>query len=233
MEGQGLTRSRMSRRETAAALCWLPMHVFLLPLVLLRLFPGMSDADLNLWVFAVGAAALTLLCLGFLRRDFDRLCERPGLVLLQVFVGFVLMMLGGDLVGLLMRLFGDLLKPQENPNNAALAELADRERGKVAAISLFLAPLVEELIFRGGLFGLLRRRSRALAYICGILLFAVYHVWQYALLDPVQWLYLLQYVPAAWALCRVYEKTETIWTPLLLHMLNNGLSLWFMNLLGG
>ena len=222
--------SRMSRFETAVALGWLPVHLFLLPLLLVRLFPQMDDVDLIFWLYAAGALVLGLCCLPFLRRDFDRLCERPLLVLAQIAIGYVLMLLGSDLVALLMRQLSGLLKPEENPNNAALEALASRDLGKMQAVAIFLSPLVEELMFRGGIYGLLRRRSRIAATLVCILLFSVYHTWQYALLDPVKWLYLLQYLPASWVLCRVYEKTETIWTPLLFHMLNNAVTLWAMNL---
>ncbi len=222
--------SRMSRFEAALALGWLPLHVFLLPLLLVRLFPQMDGVDLNFWIYAAGALVLGLCCLPFLRRDFDRLWERPLLVLAQIAIGYVLMLLGSDLVALLMRQLSGLLKPEENPNNAALEALANRDLGKMQAVAIFLSPLVEELMFRGGIYGLLRRRSRIAATLVCILLFSVYHTWQYALLDPVKWLYLLQYLPASWVLCRVYEKTETIWTPLLFHMLNNAVSLWAMNL---
>lgn len=222
--------SRMSRFEAALALGWLPVHVFLLPLLLVRLFPQMDDVDLNFWLYAAGALVLGLCCLPFLRRDFDRLWERPLLVLAQIAIGYVLMLLGSDLVALLMRQLSGLLKPEENPNNAALEALVSRDLGKMQAVAIFLSPLVEELMFRGGIYGLLRRRSRIAASLVCILLFSVYHTWQYALTDPVKWLYLLQYLPASWVLCRCYEKTETIWTPLLFHMINNAVSLWAMNL---
>ena len=221
--------SRMSRFEAAVALGWLPVHLFLLPLLLVRLFPQMDGVDLNFWLYAIGALVLGLCCLPFLRRDFDRLWERPLLVLAQIAIGYVLMLLGSDLVALLMRQLSGLLKPEENPNNAALETLANRDLGKMQAVAIFLSPLVEELMFRGGIYGLLRRRSRIAASLVCILLFSVYHTWQYALLGPVQWLYLLQYLPASGVLCRVYEKTEAIWTPLLFHMLNNAVSLWAMN----
>ena len=221
--------SRMSRFEAALALGWLPVHLFLLPLLLVRLFPQMDGVDLNFWIYAAGALVLGLCCLPFLRRDFDRLWERPLLVLAQIAIGYVLMLLGSDLVALLMRQLSGLLKPEENPNNAALEALASRDLGKMQAVAIFLSPLVEELMFRGGIYGLLRRRSRIAASLVCILLFSVYHTWQYALPDPVKWLYLLQYLPASWVLCRVYEKTETIWTPLLFHMLNNAVTLWAMN----
>ncbi len=217
--------SQMSRKESLVVLCWLPIHGLLLPLLLARLFPGMGGAGLSFWVYVIGIAILVPLCIRFLRRDFDILCDQPGQVLLQLLIGYGLLLLGSWAVDWLLRLLSEWLRPEGNPNQEALARLAAQDWGKILAVSLFLAPLVEELIFRGGVFGLLRRRSRALAYGGCILLFSVYHVWQYALAEPRNWLFLLQYLPSSYVLCRCYEKTETIWAPLLFHMLNNALAL--------
>ena len=52
--------SRMSRFEAAVALGWLPVHLFLLPLLLVRLFPQMDGVDLNFWLYAIGALVLGL-----------------------------------------------------------------------------------------------------------------------------------------------------------------------------
>ena len=182
----------------------------------------MSGVNLNFWIYAAGALVLGLCCLPFLRRDFDRLCDRPLEVLLQLLIGCGLLLLGNILVAA-----ADLLspgcrrKPQQRGRHGP-----GQPDGENEAMAVFLAPLVEELMFRGGIFGLLRRRSRALAYAGCILLFSVYHVWQYALSEPGNWLFLLQYLPSSFLLCRCYEKTETIWAPLLFHMLNNAVSRW-------
>jgi len=220
--------SRMSRGESVAALVWLPVHLLLLPLALVLLFPDMGEGDLNFWVYAGGAAVLVLLCRRFLRRDFDTLCERFGWVLMQVLVSYGAMMLANMAVGTLL----ELLLPEENPNNQAVMEVYRQSGGKIAASTVLLAPLVEELMFRAGLFGLLRRANRTLAYVACILLFAAYHVWPYAVEDPRYWLYILQYVPATYLLCRIYERTETVWAGIFLHMLVNAVSLWALSVAG-
>ena len=222
---QGIS-SHMSRGETAAVLFWLPIHVLLLPTLLLMLFPGLSDADLNFWVYAVGALLMVLLCLRFLRRDFETLCDRTGFVFFQVMFSYGLMLLGNLVVVQLL----SMVLPPENPNNTAAVDLALESEGKIFAATALLAPILEELMFRAGIFGLLRRRSRALAYAVCVLLFGIYHVWQYALSDPLSWLYVLQYVPIGILLCRCYEKTETIWTSIFLHMTVNSISLWMLTL---
>ena len=221
MEEKKLPRSEMRLWQSIAAILWLPMHIYGFPWLLLRLFPGFTAGGLNFWTYAFGAGFLTLLCLGFLRRDFDRLWERPLYILGQALWGFFLLMAANFLLAILLYAF----LPQENPNNQTILDLAKTDRGRILAITVVLAPLVEELMFRGGVFGLLRRWNRWLAYGVCMLLFALYHTWQYALTDPIFWLYLLQYLPAGFILCLSYEKTECIWTAILLHMLNNSISL--------
>ena len=126
-----------------------------------------------------------------------------------------------------------LLLPSEstNPNNAAVMEMAGSEYGKTAALAIFLAPMVEEPIFRGAVFSLLREKSRVLAYVVSMLLFSVYHVWGYALREPIYWLYLLQYLPVSWLLCRCYERCDSIWGSIFLHMTINAVSLSALNAL--
>lgn len=224
-------RSRMTRREGIAALVYLPVHVLLLPLamsfVLLRLLPTISDAVFNLIYYAAGLGYMLLFELRFLRRDFDPLCDRPFTCLVEVLTGYGIMLLLNLAVNSLLSLF-----PADNPNNAAVMDMAGVELGAVSAMAVFMAPIVEEIMFRGAVFGLLRRKNRALAYAFSILLFSVYHVWSFALLDARALLYLVQYIPASFVLCRCYERTDTIWAPIFLHMLINGVSLSLLSRLG-
>ena len=229
MEENKLPRSEMRPWETAAALLWLPVHMLGLPLGLMFLFPQMSMANVNFWTYALGAGALTLICIGFLRRDFDRLWERPLYILGQAVLGFALLMAANLVLSLVL----SPLFPEDNPNNSAVLDLVKSERQRMIAITAVLAPILEELMFRGGVFGLLRRKSRVLAYAVCLLIFGLYHTWQFALGDPIYWLYLLQYLPAGFLLCRAYEKTECIWTAILLHILNNCVSLWALQGIGG
>lgn len=229
MEERSIPRSEMRLYERIGALLWIPVHVLGLPLLLLLLFPEISSSSLNFWTYAVGCSALTLLCLGFLRRDFDRLWEKPLRILGTAGLGFCVLLL---VDALLSALFLFIL-PWNNPNDYALMELLLEDRQRIIVITAILAPILEELMFRGGVFGLLRRKSRAAAYVLCMLLFALYHTWQYALEDPIYWLYLIQYLPAGFLLCLAYERTECIWTPIFLHMLNNGISLMAMLKAGG
>ena len=219
--------SRQSRAEWILALLWLPLHLFGLPLLLLRLFPTLDAAWLNFYVYLVGAVFMLGTQFRFLRRDFDPLCERFGSVLLEVIISYGAMMLFNMVVTGLLSL---ALETIDNPNNAQLTDLARVNRGTVAAVAVYLAPIVEELIFRAGVFGALRHKNRVLGYVVSIALFAVYHIWGYALSDPIAWLYALQYLPISFLLCRIYERTNTIWSSILLHMLVNTVALHALEL---
>jgi len=115
--------------------------------------------------------------------------------------------------------------------SAAVMEMAGVEYGKTAALAIFLAPLVEEPVFRGAVFGGLYRYGRPLAYGASMLLFSLYHVWGYALQDPVYWVYLLQYLPVSWLLCRCYERCNSIWGSIFFHMTVNAVSISALNAL--
>lgn len=224
MEENKLPVSRMSIWESVFAIGWLPVHILILPLLLVMALPGLTSVGLTFWLYVIGTGTLSLLCIRFLRRDFDRLWERPLVILSTAVMGCLALLAVNFVVGILLSPF----LPEANPNNEALLGQARDNRARIIVTALILAPILEELMFRGGVFGLLRRWSRPAAYVVCVLLFGVYHTWQYALEDPTCWLYMIQYLPAGILLCWCCEGTECIWTSIFLHMLNNGISLWMM-----
>ena len=98
-------------------------------------------------------------------------------------------------------------------------------------MAVFLAPLTEEVLFRGAVFNGIRKTNRIAAYAVSMVLFSVYHIWGYAVEDPSYWLYTLQYLPAAFLLCRCYERTNSIWCSIFFHMLVNHISMKMLMLL--
>lgn len=221
--------SRMSRGETAAALIYLPIHILLLPLIVVFLLSArMDEIGLNLVVYAVGAVYMLIFERKFLRREFDALRGNVLDSFVQILVCFGIMFGLNILIGGIMLAF-DL---DANPNNSAIIDFAGTELGMTSAMAVFLAPIVEELIFRGGIFGLLRRYNRLLAYAVTILLFSVYHIWSSAMDDPAYLIYAVQYFGASYALCRCYERTNSIWAGIFLHMLYNGWAIKMLDFLG-
>ena len=228
--------SKMTKRECILALCWLPVHVFLLPNLAVPLLNRglLTDLQVNVLVYALGAVFMLISAFSFLRREFDPLCDRLAYCLSVVLSSYFLMMGCNLCVSWLLSLLANVLEDAAllvNQNNAAILDLAGEDYGVMAAMAVFLAPLIEEPIFRGAVFGSLRAKNRAAAYAASVLLFALYHVWPYAMAAPVYWLFILQYVPAGFLLARCYEKTNSIWCSIFFHMLVNGVSMKMLSAL--
>lgn len=91
----------------------------------------------------------------------------------------------------------------------------------VAIIALvFIAPIAEEIIMRGWLYGKLREKLKLpLAMLLVSLLFAVLHG---------QWNVSVGVFALSIVLCGLREITGTIWSGMLLHMLSNGIAFYLV-----
>ena len=219
----------MSRGQTVFGWIWLAVHVFVLPIaagVIIQLYPDfLTEAQWELALFAVSAVALGIAMLRYWKRGFERVLERPGRTLLSALGGLAIYYALSTAVTLLLVLVAsDML--EGNPNNEAVVAVAKTDYGTMKAAAVFLAPLVEETLFRGVIFGSLRKKSRIAAYFVSVLLFCLLHVWQFvaATGDWGYLIYLLQYIPAGVALAWCYERSGTIWAPIGMHMLVNALA---------
>lgn len=228
--------SRMTRREMILAFAWMPMHFWLLPNWILRIAAGgrLGDGEANLLLYAAGTVYMLAIGLRFLRRDFDPLCDRPLESVGRIFVSYLCMMgcnfcVNGILT--IVEILAGSAEPINNPNNAAIIEAAMQDYRLIAASAVFLAPIMEEMLFRGAIFSLLYERSRIAAYGVSMGLFSLYHVWGYAIGDAYYWIFVIQYLPVSYLLCRCYEKTDSIWCSIFFHMLVNAMSLQAIQLL--
>lgn len=212
--------SRLSKGETFAVLAYFPVHLLILP-TLLAVFCAkgyIGASQIDFVYYAVGAVFMVVFAFRFLRRDFDPLCDNVLYCAVEILADYFAMYALNIAVSLLLNL---IIPADANPNENAITELLMTERGLMMAMAVYLAPITEELLFRAGLFGTLRRYNRTAAYITSIATFALYHVWGYAVIKPIYLVYAIQYIPAAYLLCRCYEKTNTIWASIFFHMLVN------------
>ena len=221
----------LSAAEKVAGFCYLPFFAVLLSVILSYgaqlLGIALTDLQLNAAYFAVNALVVWLIFHRFLVHSFRSIHFWE--VVQAVILGFVLYYAGNILLGLLL----DQLKLElPNYNNDNVVRLASQNPIVMLIGSVVIAPLVEETLFRGLVFGVLRRKSRIAAYAVTILAFALLHVWQYMLLG--QWAVVLlsavQYVPAGIALGWTYEKSNNIWAPIALHMLINAIAYGLLGL---
>ena len=222
--------SRLTKREAILVVAYLPVHLLVLQLG----FGALAEKGVlplptaDLLYYLTGFVYMVAAAFGFLRRDFDALIDAPFSCLREIARGYLAMLCCNFLLGLLFL----LLPESENPNNAAVMEAAALDTRAIKAAVIFLAPVVEEMIFRAGIFGLMQTRNRPAAYIVSALCFALYHVAPYALVEPLYWLFLLQYIPVSLLLANCYERTNSIWCSIFFHMLVNGVSFSALGAIG-
>lgn len=221
----------LSRAATVAGWCYLPFYLFLLSYLiqlsaaLLGLHP--SSLTVNLIYFAVNLAAVLIIFRDFLRQRFFG----PGFwsFVQALILGFVLYYAGTAAIEWLL---GKLAGDYTIYNNETIGELVLENRYAMMLVTVILAPVIEETLVRGLVFGSLYRTSRILAYAVSCFLFVFMHSWQYFALYPADKVLLssIPYIPAAVALGWGYEKADTIWAPITLHALINAMSFGLLTL---
>lgn len=129
-----------------------------------------------------------------------------------------------ELFEILMSLSFKAIYPNfATPNDDTISTIAGENYAVMWVGAVLLAPLTEETLLRGLVFGSIRRKNRAAAYVLTALLFAGMHMLVYiAEMQPADIVVnLLLYGLPGIALCACYEKGRTIWAPIVLHMFLN------------
>ncbi len=223
---------QLTNGEMIGGFLYLPFYVVLLALgleYLNQLFGlKLTGLQINIGFFVINCVMTWIIFHKFLLRSF-RTCRFWDLVQ-AVILGFVMYYVGNFLFSLIVTW---LELDITSFNDETIQLLAQENMTVMVICSVLLAPIVEETLVRGLLFGTIHRQNRILAYAVTTVFFAAIHVWQYLFVfDPKEVLLAaLQYIPAGIALGWTYEKANSIWAPIALHMIINAISFGILNLL--
>lgn len=184
--------------------------------------------QVNLWYNLVNLLTVGTIFCRFLwgqRRSFR---ISAGRVIGAIAIGYAIIFAGNILISLTEGLLSST--PDEIVNgNQELAERMVLDNPLLGAVMVVLcAPIVEECLFRGLIFGLIHRKSRVLAYAVSMTAFSAMHVYQYALLgQPLlsTVVSFLTYLPMGFALAWVFDRCRSIWASIALHIFNNAVAL--------
>ena len=140
------------------------------------------------------------------------------------FVGYWVATRGlSTLVGLLFPGFANI-------NDQSIAALAGSHYVLMVIGTVLLVPTAEEVLFRGVVFGSIRRKSRLWAYVVSVTVFAFVHISGY--LAVGDWLRLVlsfvQYIPAGLFLAWSYEKADSVFAPIVIHTAVNAIGIYAM-----
>lgn len=231
MSGKNLPfRYTMTKNEKILGWAYLPVHIFLLPLIFnIYVYQGGSgnEVQVNAAYYGIGLIYVLLFMRRYLRAEFDTLLDNKLLSAVSVVTSyFIYTVLAYGALFLLSILLGDI----ENPNNEAVENLVTGGRNAMFGVVVIMAPVLEEVLFRGVVFSSLRKKSRVLAYAVSAALFSLYHIWSYTVAygDITMLLYGIQYIPPAVALAWCYERSGSIWPCIIFHMCVNGAGLIYM-----
>ena len=225
----------MSPGEQIAGTVFFMIYLLVLPFAAGPLFrlagnllgTTISGAMQNVLTYYILFAAAIIIFHGFLARTSRYLTENLGGAVKTLGLGLVGLYGLNELVYRLSNLF---IQNRTNLNNTTISTQIDDAPHMTLLIVIFLAPFVEEVLFRGLVFGNLKSKSRLGAYAVSCLLFALLHVWQFALVnqDITYFLLMVQYLVPGVMLAWSYEHSGTLWTAVALHAVANALSVWTM-----
>lgn len=221
----------VTKREKIAGWIYFPIHMLIMPVLLSLLtlaIPNVfSDAGINAVYMGVGFLYIMLFLRQFLRRDFDALLDGKFRVFYSVIQAIAIYWATAIVISMIWAILApESILEAMNPNDETLQSYTGRDGQMIKALGICIAPVVEEVLFRGVLFGQIRKANRVLAYAISALLFGVFHVWQYVLVsgDLRLLLYTMQYIPHAIGLAWCYEHSNSIWTSIFCHMALNAIA---------
>ncbi|WP_295581813.1 CPBP family intramembrane glutamic endopeptidase [uncultured Oscillibacter sp.] len=227
--------THMTAGEQIAGVIFFVIYLLVLPFATAPLFRlagrllGLTISPVlqNIIYYYLLFAVTVVIFHGFLARTSRLLAENLGTACKTLAAGLVALYGLNELV---YRLTNLLVRNHTNLNNTTISAQIDAAPHMTLLIVVFLAPFVEEVLFRGLVFGNLRGKSRAAAYLVSCLLFALLHVWQFAVVnqDITYFVLMVQYLVPGLVLAWAYDHSGTLWTAVGLHAAANALSVWTM-----
>lgn len=221
----------MKKGQVVFGLCYIAVQMLILPLILsfinLALHSPLDLAEMNFVCFAINFIVLTVVYHNFLFASAEVISKNFGRFLGITISAFAMYWLATFLVNFIVyALDSDF----SNVNDDSILEMVNDSPVLMWIGTVLLAPIAEELLFRGAVFGGLYRRNKAAGYIVSIVTFGLLHVLGYVIFYSPYRLLLcfLQYIPAGFIFCWAYAKTGTILSPVLMHMIINLIGMTFM-----
>ena len=219
---------KMRRSEIIGGIIWLVIYGFfmgdILGLGLDLLGISYTAVQLNALFFLCNFVITALVFWRFLTRNLSLVPGNLLWTLKAMLLGFCiygLLQVGLDVIGQFLSGTMDI------PNDDTISSIAGENYRIMWAGAVLLAPMVEETLVRGLIFGTVRRLNRAAAYAAAAVVFAAMHVLSYlGQMDALTLGYnILVYGLPSIALCACYEYAGNIWAPIGLHMIINALGM--------
>lgn len=216
----------LTRTQRILGWIWLPVYLFGLVLALRHVsavWLPMDGVTLNAVYCGINLLFVLLVFGTFLAKSFRAGWRDFWPVLQSLILGLALYYVG---TWLLTKLLGHIV----TFNDRTVETYVAQSPALTLVCAIAVSPMVEETLIRGVVFGTFRPRGRVLAYAASALLFCLMHVWQYSAPLPSLLAAAACYLPGGIALGWTYERSGTIWAPIILHALINAMSFGIVTL---
>lgn len=190
------------------------------------LFDGKADTLYSI-VMLVTSIFLTK---DLLIRSINELADNPGKVFKTIITTLPLMLLGSIVTNLLITQFTGQVEAE---NQSMIIDLYAQAPYLIVIQALLYAPIVEEIMFRGLIFGALSKKSMFLATLISSSLFGLAHVYNSVLSGNLGDLwFFFTYALLGYFLNRAYIKSGSIVSSMALHFINNVIGLLAISAIG-
>lgn len=203
------------------------------------LFTILSIFNIDLWLFDGKADTLYSIIMlvvsiyftkDLLLRSINELAENPGKVFKVIISTLPMMLLGSIVLNYLITTFTGQSEAQ---NQTEIIGLFEQVPYLIIIQALLYAPIVEEIMFRGLVFGGLSKKSMVFAVIVSSSLFGLAHVYNSILSGNFADLWFFPtYALLGYFLNRAYIKSGSIVSSMALHFLNNAIGLLAISAIG-
>lgn len=214
----------MTRGEKAFGWLYLAFQLLFLPTALtwvnIQLGSPMNQAVYNFVYHGMNFAAMVCIFYCFLKDSLLSAWENFWDFIQAVVLGFVAFWFCSKVFDWVVALIhADL----SNINDSAVTAMLQSNYTLMTIAVVVLAPVTEELLYRGLIFRNIWQQSKVAAYLISMVAFAAIHVIGYiGTTDPVTLiLCFIQYLPAGLCLAWTYTKADNIFAPIVVHALNN------------
>ena len=218
----------MSRTEKILGWLYMAFSLLCLPAALTwvngQLADPLDEATLNFVFYLTNFLFIAGIFFRFLRASLVAAWRDIWNFIQAVILGYVAYLAASKAMEFIMPL---LMPGFSNINDAAIAELAKANYTLMLVGVVFLAPVAEEMLYRGLIFRQLWQSSKAAAYLVSMAAFAAIHVLGYIGSEDLGRLVLcfIQYLPAGLCLAWTYTKADNIVAPMVVHAIVNAVAI--------
>jgi len=213
----------LTRKETVSGWIWMAVQFLLLGSAVTVLAAPLGLMKINFLYHLISACATALIFRRFLSGSIRTFRQEIRRVLLTAAACLGVYYLLSTALGAVIFAVDASFS---NVNDNTVTGFLGSNPVLTSAATIVLAPISEELLFRGLVFHRARRLGKWAAYVISIAAFAAIHIMGYvgSFSAPRLLLCFLQYIPAGIVLAAGMDATGSIITPMLIHACINAVA---------